>query len=100
MAQEPHLKKLYQKYKNDGFEILGISLDTNKKNWLSAIEKKGISWTELYVGNQTSMEELRNLYQITGIPHGVLVDRFGKVIYIIAGQWQQLQMILESYYKK
>ncbi len=100
MAQEPQLKKLYQKYKNDGFEVLGISLDTTKKNWLRAIEKKGLSWPELSVGNQTEMEELRKLYKIVSIPYGILVDRFGRVIYIVNGQWQQLQMILESYYKK
>lgn len=33
-AQEPHFDRLYQKYKNRGFEILAISLDVNRDSWL------------------------------------------------------------------
>lgn len=96
LAQEPHLKKLYQKYKGDGFEVLGISLDTNKKSWLKAIEQKGLTWPELYVGNQASVKELRNLYYMVGIPLGILIDRQGKIAYVVK-HWSQLQMILEAH---
>lgn len=99
MAQEPHIKELYAKYRADGFEVLGISLDVSKERWLRAIEKKGKSWPELYVGNQESDSELRNLYHITGIPFGVLINRSGKIIKT-SGYWLALKFYLEEYYKK
>lgn len=100
LAQEPHIKELYQKYKGDDFEVLGISLDVTKERWLSAVEKKkGLSWPELYVGSRAREEELRKLYQIVGIPYGVLIDQSGKVV-CVAGGWQELKALLEAYYKK
>lgn len=100
LAQMPNIKDLYQKYKDDGFEVLGISLDVTKKSWLNAIKKKETYWPELYVGSQARVEELRKLYQITGIPLGVLIDQSGKVISVECGYWLILKFFLESHYKK
>nr|WP_302831257.1 TlpA disulfide reductase family protein [uncultured Bacteroides sp.] len=100
IAQEPHIKELYEKYKSDGLEILGISLDVSKERWMNAIENKGISWPELYVGNQERVEEIRKLYCIIGIPVGFLIDKTGKIVSVITAQWQHLQWVLEEYYKK
>lgn len=98
LAQEPNIKELYQKYKDKGFEVLGISLDTSKESWLRAIKEKGISWPELYVGDQERSKELRELYYITGIPYGVLIDRSGKIV-DISPYWLALAYFLERYYK-
>ena len=42
--ENPHVKKLYEKYKDQGFEILGVSLDRTKSSWVAAIEKDGLPW--------------------------------------------------------
>ena len=100
IAQEPRIKELYEKYKSDGFEVLGISLDTDKERWLNAIKNKGITWPELYVGDQERVKELRKLYCIVGIPLGILIDKSGKIVSVITAQWQHLKWVLEEYYKK
>jgi len=80
--------------------VLGISLDTDKERWLNAIKNKGITWPELYVGDQERVKELRKLYCIVGIPLGILIDKSGKIVSVITAQWQHLKWVLEEYYKK
>lgn len=99
LAQEPYLVELHKKYKDSGFEILGVSLDTTKKNWLSALEKKEKKvWPELCVANQEQEKQVRKLYSISGIPVGILIDRTGKIVNVIKG-WQELEWVLEQYKK-
>lgn len=45
--ENPNLVKAYQKYRGKGFEIIGISLDENKEEWLKAIRNDGLKWTQL-----------------------------------------------------
>lgn len=100
IAQKPQIRELYDKYKEDGFEILGISLDENREHWLTALKKTENAWPELGVESREQVEELRKLYSITGIPAGVLIDQSGTIIHTQCGRWQMLKLILEAYYKK
>ncbi|WP_455592331.1 thioredoxin-like domain-containing protein [Bacteroides sp.] len=97
LAQEPHIAELYRKYKDSGFEVLGISLDINRAHWLHALKKKKqILWPELCVAGSEQEKELRELYSISGIPFGVLIDRSGKIVYVVRGHSQELKMVLEQ----
>lgn len=99
LAQEPELVKLHQAYKDRGFEILGISLDVNRKSWLSALKRKEIVWPELCVANREGDKQIRELYSILGIPFGALIDKSGKII-TLGGHWMLLKMCLEEYYRE
>ena len=48
IAEMPNLKRTYAKYKNQDFEIVGISLDRAKSSLESYIEKEGIAWPQYY----------------------------------------------------
>lgn len=98
-AQEPHLVRLYQEYKDRGFGILGISLDVNTASWLSVLAKKENLWPELCIAGKEDDKRIRELYSITGIPFGVLLDKSGKIISVVNAGWQYLKMILNEYYK-
>lgn len=98
-AQEPHLVRLYQEYKDRGFGILGISLDVNTASWLSVLTKKENLWPELCIAGKEDDKRIRELYSITGIPFGVLLDKSGKIISVVNAGWQHLKMILDEYYK-
>ena len=78
-AENPNVVKVYQKYKKDGFEILGVSLDKDKERWLSAIEKDGLVWKH---GSDLKFwqSDVAQLYGVTGIPFTVLVDKNGIII--------------------
>ncbi len=40
----PNVKKVYDKFHDKGFEILSVSLDDKKDNWVNAIEKNDLNW--------------------------------------------------------
>lgn len=99
IAQKPQVKELYEKYKEDGFEILSISLDQNVESWLAALKKTENGFPELCAGSNERVKELRELYSITSIPDGVLIDQSGKIVHANCGHWRVLKLLLEAYYK-
>ncbi len=68
----PDVVAAYQKYHDQGFDILGVSFDTNKEAWLAAIEKDGLTWTQVSDlqgwGNAAGA-----LYAISFIPQNALI---------------------------
>ena len=78
-ASNKQLVKLYSRYKNKGFEIVGISLDENKKDWVKAISKDKITWLQINDdGGWDAKTALKwNIYQI---PTSFLVDQTGKIV--------------------
>ena len=73
------LVKLYSKYKDKGFEILGVSLDENKKDWIKAISRDKIKWLQINdAGGWDAKTAIDwNIFQI---PTSFLVGRDGKII--------------------
>jgi len=73
------LSQLYKTYRADGFEIYAISLDRTREQWVNAIKKDKITWTQ--VSDLRFMNSpVVNLYSVAEVPHYVLVDRDGKII--------------------
>jgi peroxiredoxin len=71
--------KIYPKYKNKGFEILGISLDKDKADWKKAVEKDKIMWLQVNDngGWEARTSEKWNIFQI---PTSYLIDKEGRVV--------------------
>lgn len=77
--ENPNVVRIYQKYKNKGFEILGISLDQNRTQWLDAIENDQLTW--LHVSDLKGWRsQAAQDYRVTAIPATFLLDKEGKVI--------------------
>jgi peroxiredoxin len=78
-AENPNVKAMYSKYHDQGFEVLGVSLDGKKEPWLKAIETDGLTWTQL-----SDLQGWKNAvaleYGIAAVPQNFLVDPQGKVI--------------------
>jgi peroxiredoxin len=73
------LVKFYPKYKDKGFEILGVSLDQNHKDWQKAIAQDKISW--LQVNDDGGWEAKTGIrWDISQIPTSYLIDREGRVV--------------------
>lgn len=77
--ENPNVVKAYKKYHDKGFDVLGVSLDKDKKRWLDAIEKDGLIWHHV-----SDLKGWANaaaqLYGVRSIPHTVLLDKDGKII--------------------
>ncbi len=78
-AESPNLVAAYDKYKDKGFTILGVSLDRNKQRWLQAIADDNLNWTQVsdlkYWDNEVS-----DLYGVSSIPSNFLLDPKGIII--------------------
>ncbi|PID88853.1 MAG: thioredoxin [Bacteroidia bacterium] len=78
-AENPNVVQNYNKYHKKGFEIIGVSLDNKKDNWLQAVKKDKLTWLQLsdLKGWQC---EAAQLYGIRGIPQNVLLGKDGIII--------------------
>lgn len=74
-----HLAELYPEYKNQGFEILAVSLDRSKTNWEKAVEKDGAHWTQLS-DLQGVDSPVATQYGVYATPTTFLIDSAGVVI--------------------
>jgi thiol-disulfide isomerase/thioredoxin len=77
-ALNPELKVLYEKYHEKGFEIIGVSLDTEKNAWRKAIIQDRLPWVQLIDENAFN-GELAKYYDIYGVPVKILLDKEGKI---------------------
>ncbi len=75
----PELRKVYDLYKENGFEIVGVSLDSNKKKWLKAIEADSLTWVNLS-DTKGWDNEAATIYGITAIPDNFLIDENGIIV--------------------
>ncbi|ERJ60023.1 hypothetical protein M472_14760 [Sphingobacterium paucimobilis HER1398] len=80
-AENPALVKAYEAYRDNGFEILGVSLDdANKRDaWIKAIADDKLTWTQVS-DLKGWKNEASALYGIRSIPSNFLIDPDGKII--------------------
>lgn len=79
--ENPNLVKTYQEFKDKGFEIFGVSLDTpgDHLKWINAIKNDQLTWPQ--VSDLRGWEnEAAKIYGIRSIPASFLVDPSGKII--------------------
>ncbi len=77
--ENPNVVKAYQRFKNKGFEVYGVSLDRTKEDWVKAIKEDGLTWThvsDLQYFNSKAAQD----YNINAIPFSILLDQTGKII--------------------
>ncbi len=79
IKEMPSIVKIYERYKDKGFEIVGISLDDNKQSWEGAIERLNITWPQMS-DLQGWKGEAARLYVVNSIPYTLLVDKDGNII--------------------
>jgi peroxiredoxin len=79
--ENPNIVKVYNKFKDKNFTIIGISLDRQGGTfaWLNAIRKDHLTWTQLsdlkFWNNAVAQ-----LYFVQSIPKNFLIDPTGKII--------------------
>jgi len=77
--ENPNVVKAYQAFKGKNFDILGVSLDRTKEDWLQAIAEDGLTWNHVsdlrYFESQAAKD-----YNINGIPFSILVDPAGVIV--------------------
>lgn len=77
--ENPNVVKAYKQFNGKGFEILGVSLDRVKQDWIAAIQEDGLVWTQVSDLKYFDCQAAKD-YNIEGIPFSVLVDPNGVII--------------------
>jgi thiol-disulfide isomerase/thioredoxin len=78
----PHWKKVYERYKGKGFEIVSVSNDSRWQDWFKAMDQEKMPWIqvcdEFPIKNMPA--KIATLYQIPSLPCYVLLDKSGKIL--------------------
>lgn len=89
------LVKLYDKYKNQNFEIVGISIDTDKTKWLKAIEKDKLKHQQL-IDPKGFDAKTAITFGVEALPAAYLFDASGKLITINPTEAQIIAQIKKN----
>jgi peroxiredoxin len=79
VAELPNVQKTYKNYHGKGFEIVGISLDSDEQKLKTFIKDKEMPWVQYFDGKGWS-NKLARQYGVSSIPATYLLDGEGKII--------------------
>jgi len=75
----PRLLALYNKYRQKGLEIYGVSIDTKKENWEKAIAQDKLTWIQ--VADDRGWDAASTLaYGVDAIPATFLINKEGVIV--------------------
>lgn len=93
-GENPKLVALYAEYKAKGFEILGVSIDTDRSSWLDAVQDDGIAYIQ--VCDLKGMDSpVVNAYGVAGVPRMLLTDEEGKIL-LITNKASEVAAVVEE----
>ncbi|MBR1447296.1 MAG: redoxin domain-containing protein [Prevotella sp.] len=72
----PFMQGLLEKYQEQGFGIVGISLDDDRESWDFTIFTLGLGWPQFW----DNQKQAANAFHIQAIPFTVVVDQNGKIL--------------------
>ena len=74
------LKKHYPRLKGLGVEVVGISCDENKNQWVKAIEEDQPLWTQLLIDKKINGTDTADDYKVEFIPTLYLISPEGEIL--------------------
>lgn len=78
-AESPSLVKLYERLHDQGFEILGVSVDDERPEFEQAAKDRKLNWTQIFDGRGMK-SELAQLFNLQFTPGSVVLDRDGRLV--------------------
>ena len=77
--ENPNIVKQHKAFSAKGFDILGVSLDDDKGDWMRAIRTDNLQWK--HVSDLKRWDsEVAALYKVEGIPASFMIDPAGKIV--------------------
>ncbi|QDU60714.1 Thiol-disulfide oxidoreductase ResA [Planctomycetes bacterium Pan216] len=83
LAEIPNMRAAYEKYHNQGFEIVGVSLDDDRSALEEFVETEELPWPQVYYskGQKTlDTHPVAAMYGVSAIPRMFLIDKKGNVV--------------------
>jgi thiol-disulfide isomerase/thioredoxin len=80
LAELPHLKSAYERFHEQGFEILGVSLDAGaRRDFERFLRMHRINWPQIFEGRGYG-GKLAQHFNVEAVPESLLIDPEGKVV--------------------
>jgi peroxiredoxin len=79
VAELPHIREAYEKYKARGFVVLGVSMDDDEGPVRQFVKRNVMPWPVCAPGPEGE-NPIAEAYNVAGIPATFLIDREGKVV--------------------
>ena len=79
----PHLQTLFEKYNDQGLEIVAVEAMHDTERATKFIEKTGLTYTLLEDHEEDGI--VGNLFDVHSFPTSYLIDREGRVMYFHLG---------------
>lgn len=77
--ENPNIVKQHKAFAAKGFDVLGVSLDDDKGDWMRAIRYDNLMWN--HVSDLKRWDSaVAALYKVDGIPASFMIDPQGKIV--------------------
>ena len=83
VAELRNVERAYQKYHHQGFEVIGVSLDSTKQDLEKFLADRKLPWPQIFFderGKRSWSNPLAEWYGISAIPSTFLIDRSGRLV--------------------
>ena len=95
IAEMPNVKRVYDTYKDQGFDVIGVSLDTDETRLRNYLKANEIPWRQIFSGRKWK-SPLAQQYHIQTIPAPWLIARGGTLISREARGYKLEQLVVEA----
>ncbi len=95
IGEMPNVKRVYDTYKDQGFDIIGVSLDTDEVKLHNYLKENDIQWRQIFSGQRWDSPLVKQ-YHIRGIPAPWLIARDGTLISREARGYELERLVVEA----
>jgi peroxiredoxin len=98
----PHVKSVYKKYHSKGLDVIAVSVDEKRNDWIEAIKQDSTNlWYHILVAEKWGVGPITNddIYQnyyYHGVPYQILIDKNGKIIDHFVGYSKENEELLDK----
>ena len=78
-VENRHFPKVLEKYSKNGFNILGINMDSNRTIWSRTSQQDGVTWPQIS-DLQALNSPMAKAYNVSALPMSFLLDGEGRII--------------------
>lgn len=95
VLEMPNIKKVYDTYKNQGFDVIGVNLDADETEMRDYLKKTGIPWRQIFSGEGWD-DPIVQQYNVTGVPEPWLIAQDGTLISTDAREVALEYLVIEA----